>query len=419
MCVPNIKAHHLASLTALIMLIMALGQAQQWGNGVEIERQGDWYLGYGDNLWARGEWRECIPAPESWRCGQIIDLRAYRLPVYPVYLALLMPFAGDYTPLVARLTQAFMLAIMVWLAVHLAGRAIGGRGGLLASTVTGIGCIGFWSSYPQDGMQLLTEPLYGLLITATVYGMVCYPSRQWARAVGWGVLWGLISLTRGNVLFALPIFAVLSRRPIGFGVGVVLPIGLWTFRNWLVLGAFVPFSTGSGQVLLGTYNDITGGRWWDNAPNAAVSTLPELQMDAEGRRLAFEWLAKHPNPTELYIYKVLTSWVNPYSDTPIRAMGAHFIGAVLIAGLVGWIVRVVLRRWGLNLRSRDLLIATAALAVALTLNNIIFYSQYRFRQPLEPVLFAGGAVWLVTGFSVAGARSRTRRAGAIPADSPH
>jgi hypothetical protein len=268
-------------------------------------------------------------------------------------------------------------------------------------------------------MQLLTEPLYGLLITATVYGMVCYPSRQWARAVGWGVLWGLISLTRGNVLFALPIFAVLSRRPIGFGVGVVLPIGLWTFRNWLVLGAFVPFSTGSGQVLLGTYNDITGGRWWDNAPNAAVSTLPELQMDAEGRRLAFEWLAKHPNPTELYIYKVLTSWVNPYSDTPIRAMGAHFIGAVLIAGLVGWIVRVVLRRWGLNLRSRDLLIATAALAVALTLNNIIFYSQYRFRQPLEPVLFAGGAVWLVTGFSAAGAGSRTRRAGAIPVDSPH
>lgn len=395
----------IATLAALAMLIMAGAEAVRGGNSTALERQGDWYLGYGDNLWAGRGWRECIPdqTPASWRCTTPSEWTAYRLPVYPVYLAALMPFAGDYTPFVARAGQAIMLALTVCLSVHLAGRLAGWPAAVLTAGL----CLAAWSNYPHDGMQLLTEPLYALLITGFAYGVVLH-SR---RAAWWGLLWGVSLLTRGNLLIATPLLLILIPAPhrARFALAAAAPVLVWAARNAIVLGAFVPFSTGSGMVLNGTYNDLARGVQWENSHNVQMVQDVgggELAQDAEGRRRALAWLDRHPDPAGLFLQKTLISWVNPFIDRPTYLEGARALAWVFGLGVVLLLIRqgtlqiLVWRGWVsaiprlfTPLQTRILSVALI-FAIGLTVNSIIFYSQFRFRQPLEPVLFAGGAVWL-------------------------
>lgn len=395
----------IAILAALAMLIMAGAEALRWGNGTTIEKGGDWYLGYGDNLWAGRGWRECIPnqTPASWRCITPSEWTAYRLPVYPAYLAALMPVAGDYTPFVARAGQAVMLALTVWLAVHLAGRLAGWPAATLAAAL----CLAAWSNYPHDGMQLLTEPLYALLITGFAYGIVLHPR----RAAWWGLLWGLSLLTRGNLLIATPLLLFLTPTPhrARFALSAAAPVLMWAARNALALGAFVPFSTGSGMVLNGTYNDLARGVQWENSHNVQMVQDVgggELTQDAEGRRRAVEWLGRHTDPAGVFLQKTLISWVNPFIDRAEWQRGARALGWVFGLGFVLLLIRqgtlqiLVWRGWVsaiprlfTPLQTRILSVALI-FAIGLTTNNIIFYSQFRFRQPVEPILFTGGAVWL-------------------------
>lgn len=85
---------------------------------------------------------------------------------------------------------------------------------------------------------------------------------------------------------------ILSLAVLGLA-GATLVVGGWSYRNLQVLHAPVLVSTNGGSVLYRANNDMATGAY---IPQGSVdlSHMPELEQDAEYKRLAFAWIGEHP-----------------------------------------------------------------------------------------------------------------------------
>jgi hypothetical protein len=123
--------------------------------------------------------------------------------------------------------------------------------------------------------------------------------------MGLGILFGLLLLTRGSLVFAIPVMIVLSphRRP--FVVGMLVVLMPWIARNAIEMKAFIPLSTGGGQVLLGANNDLMYAAARDGLPVAewvdpstylpeweTIWELGEIGQDKAATRAAIEYAGK-------------------------------------------------------------------------------------------------------------------------------
>ncbi|HUG53912.1 MAG TPA: glycosyltransferase family 39 protein [Vicinamibacteria bacterium] len=172
-------------------------------------------------------------------------------PVYPYFLAGLYASTGSFEA--ARWMQAGLGSLLVP-AVGLAGaRAFSPRVGLFAAATSA-----FYPELVWFSVHFWSETVFmALLWWAFERLLAADEGARLHTPVAAGLLWGAAVLTRETLLYFTPIAALwlLWRRPRGwtrgaaFLLAALLAVAPWTWRNWMVFGAFVPVSTAGGQNL--------------------------------------------------------------------------------------------------------------------------------------------------------------------------
>jgi 4-amino-4-deoxy-L-arabinose transferase-like glycosyltransferase len=256
------------------------------------------------------------------------ELRAYRTPGYPLFVASLR---GDVRAV--RVGQALIDTSCVLGAYVLARRWL-----RPASSAFAAALVGFNPLLTYFCGLILTETLFTAMLT---WGMalIVLPGRverdvpglrRWASAAWWcgAVVLALSVLVRPSALL-LPILlaiaaAIVNRRAGGpylsrwvppvattvllLQLAVLLP---WGYRNWRALGAWVLTTTNSGVTLYDGLNpDATGA-----SDQRFVGSMPQLRRMTEVQRseylsnLAWQYARQHPRRAlELAARKVARTW---------------------------------------------------------------------------------------------------------------
>ena len=330
------------------------------------------------------------------------ELRAWRAPLYPVFLAAIYTTIDDSHAAV-RLVQAFLGAATVALIYLLTWRlepAAAAIAGWLAA---------FYEPLVASTNEVMTEVLFTALLVAGVAASLEARQRPgWLWPAAAGLLLGLTALTRPVGLLAVPaIIAVAAwedlraqrawRRWLPFAgvltAGVVVTMLPWTARNASVLGAFIPVSTHGGFIVARSNADtpdwLLPNGWridrqtFDDFPD-------EVERDRRWMSQGMGWIADHP-----------VDWLRLAAERLLRFCyvfrpdyNAAFVVVIpfLLAGL--WQV-------GAHPGFRHL---SAVSALSITVFCLILYGSTRFRLPLEPFFLVFAAVAVVAGWRRWGTR---------------
>jgi 4-amino-4-deoxy-L-arabinose transferase-like glycosyltransferase len=407
---------------------------------------------------------------------------AYYPPGYPLFLSAIQWVLdrvglGDHLVLAAGVVQALLGGVTAG-AVVVVGRRLGGnRVGVIAGLL--VAC---WPNLVVHSSLMLSESLFLAVFAVLLAAVVSmWPARSrvavraagaipgaavgdggdggatgWARAstrartgvaLTAGLTMGLCTLIRPqSALLVLPAIALawaLARpgprewagRVAVLVVGVVLVVGPWTVRNAVVLDAFVPVSTNTGDNLCMGFNpDASGGfmlaehcetgEFYTDGPAA------EVRRDREARHRATTWALENPGRLPALSWdKLRITYADDrdglaalesfgedefLSDGTRRALGITmdlwFFGVLALAG--AGVVLLAPAAW--RRRTED---PTGLLVLAVTLASVVVpiaaFGDTRFKVPVAPC-FA-----LLAALAIVGARRRLAdRTGAADGDRP-
>lgn len=273
---------------------------------------------------------------------------------------------------------------------------------------------------------LVTETLYTAMFVLFLLVLACAtPSWRWMVLIG--VLIGLGGLVRGEALTwgLLPIVlfwrelprAELVKKIGGAALAAVVVLTPWTIRNAVVMDAFVPIATNASATLWSGHNENATGsqtyppeeyyQQFDQEP-----PLRELQSGTALRNDAIEYMFSHPvRELEMIPLKLIhlnrgdsyaLDWVNDAPDVPpISAINIERIGIVADIGYFGLLSlfalgAIVLGRsfW----RTRMGRVFAASFFTALFLYGFLYYGNYRYRLPYEPLMVIVAATFMTKVF---------------------
>jgi 4-amino-4-deoxy-L-arabinose transferase-like glycosyltransferase len=273
---------------------------------------------------------------------------------------------------------------------------------------------------------LVTETLYTAMLVLFLLALAhATPSWPWIAVIG--VLIGLGGLVRGEALTwgVLPIVLFwreltrleLAKRIGGAALVAIVVLLPWTIRNALVMDAFVPIATNASATLWSGHNENATGaqtypteeyyQQFDQEP-----PLRELQSATALRNDAIEYMFTHPlREAQLIPLKLIhlnrgdsfaLDWVNDAPRVPpISPINVERIGVVADAGYFGLLTlflvgAAVLGRsfW----RARMGRVFAASLFTALFLYGFLYYGNYRYRLPYEPIMVIVAATFLTRVF---------------------
>ncbi len=226
-------------------------------------------------------------------------------------------------------------------------------------------------------------------------------------------------LTRGNVVLLLPLLLIWGlgqfwghSRTLAWALAIplvaVATLVPWTARNYQVFGSFVPLSTGSGDVLLGSNNRVVAsdlkyyGYWVypDELPEYRFqleATNDELVRDRLESRLAVEWIKNNPDKWWYLLHskfrRLWTPFLQPQSPRLFRFGTLVSWGPVLAVFALAFFPTLI---QFLNQKHPAWLIHVVIVSVVL--NAIVFWGSSRFRYPIEGlclILASTGLVGMV------------------------
>ncbi|MFW2336189.1 glycosyltransferase family 39 protein [Ilumatobacter sp.] len=337
----------------------------------------------------------------------------------PAYSTIL---AGIYwvfgiEPLWGEIFNAIVGALTVVLLMLLIERVVDRRAAIVGGVMLAVlpGPI-LWTDV------LVTETLYTAMFVL-LFLVLAHASPTWPWLVAIGAVIGLGALVRGEALTwgLLPIVLFwrelprleLARRIAGIAAVVIVILMPWTIRNAIVMDAFVPVATNASATLWsGHHAGATGGQTYppeeyylqfDQEP-----PLRELQSGSALRRDAIEYMVTHPvHELQLVPLKLIhlnrgdsyaLDWVNDAPGAaPISPINAERIGVIADVGYYGLLTlfllgAVVLGRpfW----RTRMGRVFAASFLTALFLYGFLYYGNYRYRLPYEPLMVLVAAAFL-------------------------
>lgn len=236
----------------------------------------------------------------------------------------------------------------------------------------------------------------------------------WWRALGAGLLLGAAVLIQPSMqllpLLALPpaLWLLRGRRLRTLALfalviaGMLAAIAPWTLRNYQVLGQPVLISTNGGSNLYRANNDLATGAYTLRG-SVDLDALDELAADREGKRLAFAWIAEHPQRfaqlglTKLMLYAGDDSY-GAYAALKrgIKDVPPRLYQAVKLLAALPWLLTWLLIAWaalrlagqGRGLPGAALLVALLPFTYLLGL-HMVFESGGKYHLPaLAPTLVA-------------------------------
>ena len=313
---------------------------------------------------------------------------ALRVPGYPAFLAACQTILGE-RPLAARLVQAGLGVLTVWLMYQLS-REVAGKNENPSMTsggpITG----------RADGRSW-TVPL----VAASLAAPAAVSRRALTIALGVGAASGAAILVRPSWAFFVPVMLVAwswsvvvlrcfpprlrilnaARVAAGVLLGLGIVMSPWWFRNVRVVGRFVPTAVWMGASLYDGLNPhATGASDMRFLESPDIWPLDELDQDRELTRRALVFVHDQPGRAlELALFKLARYW-SPWPNaegfrSPLLAVVSTLVVVPLLAlaGLGLW------GRW----RDPRAWVLLAGPLFYFCVVHLLFASSMRYRIPGE------------------------------------
>ena len=236
---------------------------------------------------------------------------AFRPPGYPVYLATLAFLGGNVVHF--RLLNFLALAIVICCVYKILKE----QSTPLAASLGALLVIGYPLAFYTAG-TLYPQTLAAALFLLTLY----FFTRRAMKSLDYflsGLFLGCLILTVPTFAFVLVVFTVWlllvppNRSSKGWVIvliPVLLLLGGWTVRNYLVFDTFIFVSTNAGEnLLIGNSENATPNAGWNldlSRYTAEGTSLGEVERDHYYRTKALEFMLAHKARTvRLYFLKVL------------------------------------------------------------------------------------------------------------------
>lgn len=337
-------------------------------------------------------------------------------PAYSTILAGLYWLFG-YNPLWGELFNAAIGAVTVVLLMLLIERVVDRRAAIVGGAMLAVlpGPI-LWTDL------LVTETLYTAMFVLFLL-VLAHASPTWRWMIAIGAVIGLGALVRGEaltwallpiVLFwrDIPKVELLKKLSVSAAAAIVC-LAPWTIRNAIVMDAFVPVATNASATLWsGHHAGATGGQTYppesyyqqfDQEP-----PLRELQSGKALRNDAVRYMFTHPvHELQLIPLKLIhlnrgdsyaLDWVNDAPRAaPITPINVERIGVLADAGYFGLLALFLLGAVYLGREfwfTRVGRVFLATFLTALFLYGFLYYGNYRYRLPYEPLMVLVAAAFL-------------------------
>lgn len=354
---------------------------------------------------------------------------AYRPPLYPLLLAASLPLG----PAGMALLHTGLAALMLrwhWQSARQLG--MDGSGLVLSLALLGLDPLLIWyGTYPMTealcaalsaGMLAMLTSQSGSthrtsLLTGMMFGL-CVLARPTYWVWGALLLTGLISSLKRSPQLPANQQTLNQRHTLAVGLGVLLLVGPWALRNWLVLGHPVVMTTHGGYTLLLANNPSfyqhevqqPWGTIWTGPEFDAWSADLTKQLDASGltsevevdrheSRIAQKFIQENPLAFLQACGHRLAMFWNITPNGPVRdqipASLLWLLGGVY---LMWWLlalsgaVQVICRRAWKWWPVLSLILAYCAI-------HSVYWSNMRLRAPIMP------AVALLAGTSISRRKS--------------
>ncbi len=356
------------------------------------------------------------------------EATAYYPPGYPFFVGGVTRIAvavglAEHVPAVLGVVQAFFggvtAAAVLWLAWRLV-QPWGTRSAQVAGVAAGL-AVALWPNLVVHSGLVLSETLFLMLYAVLLVGLMEWSSgshdgRPAPLATVVVVSAALATWVRPqSTLLLVPAVAVawlagrLDRRRLMLGVawlvlGVVVAVGPWTVRNAMVLDAFVPMSTNTGDNLCIGFNDDADGTF-DITEQCATDgryvdgPAVEVARDEELRARAIDWILDHPGDVpQLAVRKLaatflldtdgLAAWES-YGDDPHLGETRRAV-ARWVANLAWWALAAGAVAGGVmaarDVRTRVGALVLFAAAATTIVTPALFFGDERFKMPIAPVV---------------------------------
>jgi hypothetical protein len=275
---------------------------------------------------------------------------------------------------------------------------------------------------------LVTETLYTAMFVLFLL-VLAYATPTWRWMAVIGAVIGVGALVRGEALTwaLLPIVLfwhdlnrveLVKKLTVSAAVGAAC-LAPWTIRNAIVMDAFVPVATNASATLWsGHHAGATGGQTYppesyyqqfDQEP-----PLRELQSGKALRNDAIEYMVTHPlHELQLIPLKLIhlnrgdsyaLDWVNDAPRVaPISPINVERIGVLADTAYYGLLTLFLLGTVVLGRRfwtSRVGRVFAATFLSALFLYGFLYYGNYRYRLPYEPLMVLVASVFVTRLWSM-------------------
>jgi hypothetical protein len=350
----------------------------------------------------------------------------WKPPGWPIVLGSIYATVGDARHTVV-LFQGLFDACTICLTGMLAAWVFGSRlAGALAFLLAAV-----WPPFLRESRVMQTEPLYTLGLTVIAFAF----SRFWrspgvGRAFVVGLVTGATAMVRPTGLIPMA-GAVLGwawlerartmrRLPslAAMALGVALVVAPWTARNARVFHAFVPLSTGGGELFYMGTTPETEGRWvprewltlkWPLLGEEELRLgrkLNALERDRVLLRAGLRNWSRAPGRSLLIAVKRIWRLVFlPVGEGDRPWLRWAFFAVLVVLYALAW------PRGVEGLRSRDRRLRFAGILLVALLFSVLaqsaFYTNSRYFEPMRPLVLILAAGTL--------ARWLSRRAPALPA----
>lgn len=324
-------------------------------------------------------------------------------PLFPYLLAGVFHCFGLYTPtsafIILSINALFSSLTCLW--VYLCVKDVGGEiSAELASWL--------WAIYPFAIFFSATE-VWDYAITSFLFA-ACFCAAQrlhrynrTAVWLGFGVLYGVSSLSNPSVLSMLPVLLVVAalrtqtglRRRIALGLcavlGFFISAGPWMTRNYLVMHSFSPVRDGFWhEFWAGNTGDTSESNpsWPHPASNPVEMQLfgkqGEVNYMAHNRAMALEHVRHYPIAfITVSLRRAIRFWTGFWSFRssylkiePLDVPNVFFCSGVTLLMFRG------MRRWWKVQRSSA--IAYIFLIAVFPLPYYLTHSSMEYREPIEP-----------------------------------
>ena len=347
--------------------------------------------------------------------GQLMEHpTAYRAPGTSVLWAgLYLTFGHRYS--VVRISQCVLDTLTILLICGIGRKCFGDTVALLAAAIYAV-----WPTALLYSSQLGSEPLYTFLFCCFILTSLQFAERpSWPRSIAAGVFLGLAMLTRGNAVMMVALIVPWSAWQFrkaprlvvrGLAITLVALVMLvpWTIRNYEIFHSFIPFETGGGDVLLGSYNRIVAsdprdyGYWI-----YPTSELPEYRdqitapnneviRDHVETQLAMQWARNHPETwwylAESRFRRSWSPFLQPQSPKLYRIAMLMSWGPILVLFALGFFPSAI---HFIRTNNPGWLLHLGVLHFVLT--ALVFWGSSRFRYPVEGlciILASATLVWV-------------------------